>query len=91
MKPVCFCSAYRFPHRMGSGKCTTHPSDQLCDGCGQPAEEVEVDYGIGAYEYWGSRGFHRDVRTVTRCCEAAAIANTHSRKEWFTEETPKII
>lgn len=31
---------------------------------------VLVDFGVGAYEYWGATGYHSDEHLVTRCCEA---------------------
>lgn len=86
---TCHCSSYRFPHRMGGGKCkVSHWDDKLCSGCGQPACEIEVDYGIGDYEYWGARGVHRDVRRVTDCCEAELIENDKSYPEWFPDPEP---
>ena len=42
----------------------------ICDCCGQPATLARVDIGIGPYEFWGQRGFHSDVRTLTPCCES---------------------
>jgi len=41
-----------------------------CNACEQECSVVEVDLGIGAYEYWGIPG--RDVRMtpLSRCCEA---------------------
>lgn len=41
-----------------------------CDACGDPCEVVTADFGRGPYEYWGFRGVDRDIRTVSRCCEA---------------------
>jgi len=26
------------------------------------AEVIAVDHGIGSYEYWGSKGYHTDIR-----------------------------
>lgn len=31
---------------------------------------VEVDYGIGAYEYWGATGYDSRTALVSHCCEA---------------------
>lgn len=85
---TCHCSSYRFPHRMGGGKCNAWHGDELCSACGQPASAITVDFGIGAYEFWGSKGFHRDVQVVSDCCEAALMQNTHSEKEWFDDGPP---
>lgn len=81
---TCHCTSYPFPHRMGSGKCVATPFDRLCSECGQPAEAITVDYGIGAYEYWGMRGVHRDVQTVTECCEASFTENDGITGRYFT-------
>ncbi|CAH2910754.1 MAG: hypothetical protein CPSOU_1845 [uncultured Paraburkholderia sp.] len=35
-----------------------------CDNCGE-VEIVQRDHGIGRYEFWGSKGVHRDMRD---CC-----------------------
>jgi hypothetical protein len=37
----------------------------VCKSCGKDAVIVQRDFGIGAYEYWGSKGVHRDMRN---CC-----------------------
>jgi hypothetical protein len=88
MQHVCHCSSYRFPHRMGGGDCKAWHDDVLCEACGQPAELTTVDYGIGAYEFWGIPGVHRDVHTVTVCCEAGTVDNVRSRSEWFPDKEP---
>lgn len=42
----------------------------ICPGCGAADPDiVTVDFGIGAYEFWGARGFHSDEHLVTKCCE----------------------
>lgn len=74
----CHCGAYRFPHRAGGGKCSANarsPEGLLCSECGSPAEAITVDFGIGAYEYWGCHGVHRDERSVSPCCDAGLIEN----------------
>jgi hypothetical protein len=38
---------------------------------------IEVDFGIGSYEYWGAKGVDIDLQEVSDCCEA----------DW-TEEDP---
>lgn len=77
---VCYCSAYKFPHRAGGGKCQG-PGELLCSACGEVAEGTSVDFGIGAYEYWGQRGVDRNVQWVSRCCEATLLENTASKSE----------
>ena len=41
----------------------------VCKCCGEECRAVLVDFGIGPYEYWGSREFHTDVQRVSDCCE----------------------
>lgn len=52
----------------------------LCAMCGQPAECVQRDFGIGAYEYWGSPGVDVNLQLVTECCEANEVSNTWSER-----------
>ena len=46
-----------------------------CGGCGEPCDMIEVDKGIGPYEYWGTPG--RDVNKcwVSDCCEETVYEN----------------
>lgn len=48
-----------------------------CCACKQECNVIEVDFGIGSYEYWGSKGIDIDLQEVSDCCEA----------DW-TEEDP---
>jgi len=41
----------------------------ICPECGQECIGVWVDFGIGAYEYWGATGFDSQKEFVTQCCE----------------------
>lgn len=41
-----------------------------CSQCNRPCEVVEVDKGIGPYEYGGVSGFDVLMVTVSECCEA---------------------
>lgn len=77
---VCYCSAYKFPHRAGSGKCRG-PGDTICSACGEVAAGTFADFGIGVYEYWGQRGVDRDVQWVSCCCEATLLENTAQKRE----------
>lgn len=77
---TCYCSAYAFPHRAGGGKCRG-PGELLCSACDEVAEGTFVDFGIGAYEYWGAEGVDRNVQWVSRCCEATLLKNTASKFE----------
>jgi hypothetical protein len=41
-----------------------------CKGCGEPCRVISVDFGIGAYEYWGAPGYDSRIELVSDCCEA---------------------
>lgn len=51
-----------------------------CEGCKLPCEVIEVDFGIGAYEYWGAPGFDVQICAVSNCCE-----------DEFTEVDPTLV
>ena len=40
-----------------------------CGECSKECDWVELDYGIGSYEFWGARGCHTNLQTVSKCCE----------------------
>lgn len=40
-----------------------------CKECKQECDVIDVDFGIGAYEYWGAKGVHVDIQAVSDCCE----------------------
>jgi len=42
----------------------------ICSRCGNGCTATWVDFGIGPYEFWGSRGNHHDYQVVSPCCEA---------------------
>lgn len=44
-----------------------------CESCGLPCIGVEHDEGIGAYEYFGSRGFDHRYVFLSDCCEAGIL------------------
>ncbi len=81
MKPArsrprpCYCSAYPFPHRFGSGRCEPSSYDRLCSACRKPFEPKTIDIGIGAYEFWGTKGTDRQTAVVSKCCDASPIYN----------------
>lgn len=83
---VCACSSYAFPHRPASGRCECDASQpELCEGCGQPSEVKDMDFGIGSYEFWGCPGVDTNVQTVTVCCEVGTVPNRwseHLKHNW---------
>lgn len=44
-----------------------------CDACGRECRRITVDFGIGAYEYWGAPGFDVQLAEVSDCCEADCV------------------
>lgn len=41
----------------------------FCGECGKECDFVEIDTGIGAYEFWGSQETHSVLERVSDCCE----------------------
>lgn len=41
-----------------------------CRACREECQVVEIDLGIGAYEYWGATGVDSHVVRASNCCEA---------------------
>jgi len=41
-----------------------------CTECNESCNAKDVDFGIGAYEYWGYKSVDRNIQTVSDCCEA---------------------
>lgn len=44
-----------------------------CAACLEECRAIEVDFGIGAWEYWGATGWDSQIHTVSNCCEADLI------------------
>lgn len=43
----------------------------ICPACGVADPDiVQVEMGIGYYEYWGAPGYDSHEVPLTRCCEA---------------------
>lgn len=45
----------------------------ICSECGNACRATMVDFGIGPYEYWGSKCVHVDLRPASPCCEAEVV------------------
>ena len=41
----------------------------LCRACNRECRVITVDFGIGAYEYWGAPGYDSRPEQVSDCCE----------------------
>lgn len=46
-----------------------------CTECGQQCNVMVIDFGIGAYEYWGATGIDSQPGAVSGCCEVPAVDN----------------
>ena len=42
----------------------------ICEACNRECHEIQVDFGIGAYEYWGACGVDIQLAWLSDCCEA---------------------
>lgn len=45
----------------------------ICADCGRECRVIEVDEGIGSYEYWGFKGVHHDYRPGSHCCGVEVV------------------
>lgn len=52
----------------------------VCGACGHGARTIKVDFGVGAYEFWGSTGVDVDICEVSECCEAGMVPNNAWRQ-----------
>ena len=44
-----------------------------CSCCEQACEGIEVDNGIGPYEFWGQKGTHKQIDIESTCCNAPLL------------------
>ena len=47
----------------------TSSYNYVCEECGKGCDIVEVDFGIGPNEFWGSVSNHVDLQLASSCCE----------------------
>ena len=52
-----------------------------CGECGKHCDQVEFDFGIGPYEFWGRRGVDTNQQWVSDCCEAKVFEDEDLRVE----------
>lgn len=83
---LCYCKAYGFPHRAGSGKCLDGKGDMFCEQCGDPCTASWKDTGIGSYEYWGQKC--RDTRSeyLSDCCDAEVYSDASLTHQYLPED-----
>lgn len=49
------------------------PTEGWCAHCNKECIGVAVDNGIGAYEYWGSKGVDKRIDIESNCCNAQVL------------------
>lgn len=52
-----------------------------CPECACNVESKRMDFGIGAYEYWGSKEVHKDIREVCPRCETEVLDEQPEEEE----------
>ncbi|CAB3729939.1 hypothetical protein LMG22037_05490 [Paraburkholderia phenoliruptrix] len=52
-----------------------------CPECACNVEAKRMDFGIGAYEYWGSKEVHKDIRDVCPRCETEVLDEQPEEEE----------
>ena len=55
-----------------------------CSECKKPCETVELDFGIGAYEFWGAPGVDSNIQEVSTCCEGDVWSH-EDLEDWIAE------
>lgn len=45
------------------------PPEGYCEGCGKWVVAKVFDFGIGAYEFWGARGVHKQEQWACPHCQ----------------------
>lgn len=74
------------------------PEKGVCEGCGRECDIVDVDYGIGSYEYWGFRGVHHQYAPGSSCCGEEVFkggckvlrTSTHTARKDHKDGTVKV-
>jgi hypothetical protein len=77
VQDTCRCKAYKFPHRLGSGKCWGNHDGPFCECCGQPCKPVLSDVGIGHYEYWGQKCVDKQMVYTSDCCGSSVFVDVN--------------
>ena len=49
------------------------PDSGWCESCNEPCEGTWQDEGIGAFEYWGSKGYDCQWVAVSSCCGSGIL------------------
>ena len=44
-----------------------------CSECRRPCREVERNFGIGSYEFWGQKGSQDNWQWVSECCDGDVL------------------
>jgi hypothetical protein len=60
----------------------------ICKECNHECQVITVDFGIGAYEYWGAHGVDVQLADVSNCCEASCVTEDEDEPPPDTEDFP---
>jgi hypothetical protein len=60
----------------------------ICSACHRECQEITVDFGIGAYEYWGAPGWDSRPADVSNCCEAPCVTEDEDEPPPDEEDFP---
>ena len=83
----CECQSYEGnSHLDGLGKCPGEGHAPYCGDCGLPCNAIPCDSGIGAYEYWGSKGYDSHPYLGSDCCEANVYQDIMLTQEYTEGE-----
>ncbi len=83
---VCYCGAYKFPHREGGGECLKNKNDAWCGSCGLACYPKNVDEGIGPTEFWGIKDWHHDWVWRSDCCDSEVFCNSERTNEYTGDQ-----
>ena len=59
--------------------------DGWCECCGNECQGIEVDNGIGSYEFWGCKGTHRQIDIESHCCNSHVLDHDPNPDEEDTD------
>jgi len=59
--------------RLSAEEVFEDPELKYCGECLRVCKKQSLDYGIGAYEFWGAAGYDHRFAIVSVCCEAELI------------------
>lgn len=61
-----------------------------CSVCRELCNDVERDFGIGAYEFWGAPGTDSNIQRVSQCCDGE-VWTPEKVAEVLAEEEEEVV